>query len=316
MMVNLIKKKHIVVSMNIEMDPQLAELRRRQQERYQQHLAAQAAQKAEQEAAEAAKVKRQRQNFLQQKVSALMQKYSSYTHFDWAATKLQRFFRNRLQSRPRASEPVVNVFGNSYSFSVETQLYDAGEASFDTPEARSAFDAALQKQQNHLFFGSRDNQLSPEAAGLFLLACLCKGNHPDVGLLFGIFEESKIAHLFSLDLHEHPDLSRAIRLLNFLQNQDIPPPIFENLPPGTNLEKIMVSLVQDIQFQLEEIGKSQARHAETYWRPNPDDEVQCTNCQVPYLARNMHSAPGGSFLFCTTCAPLAGIFPQGFFADD
>jgi hypothetical protein len=297
------------------MDP-LAEARRRQQEKYEKHLAAQAAQKAEQEVAEAAKVKRQRQNFLQQKVSALMQKYSSYTHFDWAATKLQRFFRNRLQSRPSASELVVNVFGDSYPFSVATQLYHVGEAPFDAPEARSIYDAVLRKMQNHEHFGSRDNQLSPDDIILFLLACLCKDSQPDTGLLFGIFDDSIVAHLFSLNLHEHKELSRAIRLLNLLQNQGIPPPIFENLPIGTNLEEIMVSLVQDIQFQLEEIGKSQARLAETFWQPNPDDEVECTNCQVPYLVRDMHTTPHGSFLYCTTCAPLAGIFPQGFFPDD
>lgn len=289
------------------MDP-LAEIRRRQAERYQQHLAAQ-------EAQEAAKDKKQRQDSLRQKIEALAQKRLQYTHFDWAAIKLVRFFRKRIQPRPRSTEPVVRVFGDSYQFSLATHLYDAEEAPFDTPEARSAYDAFLQKQQNHVFFGSRDRQLSSEAVVLFLLACLCKGNQPDVGLLFGIFEESTIAHLFSLDLHEHPDLSRAIRLLNLLQNQGIPPPIFENLPP-CNLEEITMTLIQDIQFQLEEIGKSQARLAETYWRPDPNDEVQCTHCQKPYLVRDMHSHPNGSFLYCTNCAPLARIFPQGFFADD
>ena len=290
------------------MDP-AAEARRRQDEKYRQLQAAQ-------EAQEATKAKKQRQDALCQKVLALMKKRLRYTHFDWVATKLVSFFRKRIQSRPRSTEPVVNVFGDSYPFSVAMRLYDAREAPFDTPEARSAFDAALQKQQNHLFFGSRDRRLSPEAVVLFILACLCKDNQPDVGLLFGIFDDSIVTHLFSLDLHEHTELSRAIRLLNLLQNQGIPPPIFENFPPGTNLEEIMVSLIQDIQFQLEEIGKSQARLAETYWRPNPDDEVQCTNCQEPHLARNMHSAPRGSFLYCTTCAPLAGIFPNGFFQDD
>ncbi len=289
--------------------------RQRQEQRYQQHLAAQAAQKAAKEAEEAAKVKRQRQDAIRQKIEALAQRRLRYTHFDWAATKIVGFFRKRIQPCPRSTEPVVNVFGDSYPFSLATQLYDAGEEPFDTPEARSVYDAFLQKQQNHLFFGSRDRQLSPEAVVLFLLACLCKGSQPDVGLLFGIFEESTIAHLFSLNLHEHPDLSRAICLLNLLQNQGIPPSIFENLPP-CNLEEITVSLVQDIQFQLEEIGKSQARLQETFWRPNPDDEVECTNCQEHHLARDMHSHPNGSFLYCTTCAPLAGIFPQGFFNDD
>ena len=296
------------------MDP-LAEARRRQEQRYQQHLAAQSAQKASREAEEAAKVKKQRQDALRQRIEALAQKRLRYTHFDWAATKLVSFFRKRIQSRPRSSEPVVRIFGDSYPFSVATQLYNAEEAPFDTPEARSAYEAALRNQQNHIFFGSRDRQLSPEATVLFLLACLCKGSQPDVGLLFGIFEESTIAHLYSLNLHEHKELSRAICLLNLLQNQGIPPPIFENLPP-CNLEELAVSLVQDIQFQLEEIGKSQARLQETFWRPNPDDEVECTNCQEFNLARDMHSHPNGSFLYCTTCAPLAGIFPQGFFADD
>jgi hypothetical protein len=289
----------------------LAEARRRQEQRYKQHLAAQAAQ----EATEAAKAKKQQQDALRQKIEALAQKRLRYTHFDWAATKLVSFFRKRIQSRPRSTEPVVNVFGVSFPLSVAMRLYDAGEAPFDTPEARSAFDAALQKQQNHVFFGSRDNQLSPEAVALFLLACLCKGNKPDVGLLFGIFDDSIVTHLFSLDLHEHPDPSRAIRLLNLLQNQGIPQPIFENLPP-CNLEELTVSLIQDIQFQLEEIGKSQARLQETFWRPNPDDEVECTNCQELNVVRNMHSHPNGSFLFCTNCAPMAGIFPRGFFQDD
>jgi hypothetical protein len=290
--------------------------RQRQEQRYQQHLAAQAAQMAAKEAEEAAKVKRQRQDALRQRIEVLVQRRLRYTHFDWAATKLVSFFRKRIQSRPRLSEPVVSVYDVLYPFSVATQLYDEEESPFDSPEARLAYDAALRKQQNHIFFGSRDSQLSSEATVLFLLACLCKGSQPDVGLLFGIFEDSTIAHLYSLNLHDHPDLSRAICLLNLLQNQGIPPPIFENLPPGTNLEEITISLIQDIQFQLEEIGKSQARLQETFWRPNPDDEVECTNCQEPHLAQDMHSVPQGSFLYCTTCAPLAGIFPQGFFQDD
>jgi hypothetical protein len=289
--------------------------RQRQEQRYQQHLAAQAAQRDALEAEEATKVKKQRQDAIRQKIETLAQKRSRYTNFDWAVTKLVGFFRKQIQSRPRLSEPVVRVFGDSYQFSVATQLYDAGEDPFDNPEARSAYDAALQNQQNHLFFGSRDRQLSPEATVLFLLACLCKGNQPDVGLLFGIFEESTVVHLFSLNLHEHKELSRSICLLNLLQNQGIPHPIFENLPP-CNLEELTISLMQDIQFQLEEIAKSQARLQETFWRPNPDDEVECTNCQDPHLARNMHSAPRGSFLFCTACAPMAGIFPHGFFQDD
>jgi hypothetical protein len=297
------------------MDP-AALAKRRQEEKYQQHLAAQAAQRAAQEAAEAAKAAEQCRNALRQKIIELAWKRLRYTHFEWATVKLQSFFRKRIQSRSRAFEPVVTVFGNSYPFLDAMQLYDAEEAPFDAPQARSAFDAVSRKKDNYDHFGSRDYQLSPEAVVLFLLACLCKDNQPDVGLLFGIFDDSTIAHLFSLNLHEHPDLSRSIRLLNLLQNQGIPPPIFENFPQGTNLDEITITLIQDIQFQLEEIGKSQARLEETFLRPNPYDEVQCTNCQEPDLARNMHSAPRGSFLYCTNCAPLAGIFPQGFFADD
>lgn len=293
------------------MDP-LAEARRRREEKYQQHQAAQAAQ----EAAEAAKAAEQCRNALRQKIIELAWKRLRYTHFEWATVKLQSFFRKMLQSRPRASEPVVTVFGDSYPFSVATQRYDAGEAPFDSRAARSIYDTVSQKKDNYNYFGSRDNQLSSDAAVLFLLACLCKDNQPDVGLLFGIFDDSTIAHLFSLDLHEHPDLSRAIRLLNLLQNQGIPPPIFENLPPGTNLDEITISLIQDIPFQLEEIGKSQARLEETFSRPDPDDEVQCTNCQEPHLARDMLTTQHGSFLYCTTCAPMAGIFPHGFFQDD
>jgi len=289
------------------MDP-VAEARRRQQEKYQQ-------QKAALEAEEAAKVKKQQQDAIRQKIEAQAQKHLRYTHFDWAATRLQRFFRKRIQSRPRLSEPVVIVSKASYSFSVATQLYDAGEAPFDSRATRSIYDAVSRKKDNYDHFGSRDYQLSPEAACLFLLACLCKHNQPDVELLFGIFEESTIAHLISLDLHEHPDLSRSIRLLNLLQNQVIPPPIFENLPP-CNSEELTMTLEQDIQFQLEEIVKSQARLEETFSRPDPDDEVQCTSCQEPHLARDMHSAPRGSFLYCTNCAPRFGIFPQVFFHDD
>ena len=283
----------------------------RREEKYQQHLAAQAAQ----EATEAAKAAEQCRNALRQKIIELAWKRLRYTHFEWASVKLQSFFRKMLQSRPRASELAVTVFGDPYPFSVATQLYDAGEEPFDAPAARSIYDAFLRKMQNNAHFGSRDYKLSPDAAGLFLLTCLCKDNQPDVGLLFGIFDDSIVIPLFSLDLHEHPDLSRAIRLLNLLQTQGIPPPIFENLPP-LNLEEITISLIQDIQFQLQKIATSQACLEETFRRPNPDEPVQCTYCQEPHLARDMHSAPRGSFLYCTNCAPLAGIFPQGYFTDD
>ena len=279
-------------------------------------MAAQAAQRAALEAEEATKAKKQRQDAIRQKIEALAQKRLRYTHFDWAATKLVGFFRKRIQSRPRLSEPVVTVSGDSYLFSVATEIYDAREAPFDSPDARSIYDEFLRKMQNNAHFGSRDNQLFPEAAGLFLLACLCKDKHPDPVLLFGLLDDQIVMELISLNLHDHPKLSLAIRLMNLLKSQSIPPQLFENFPNGINLEDVTARIEQEIQSQLEIIGESQARLEDAYRQPNPNDEVQCTICQQSDLVRNMHSHPQGSLLFCIDCAPIVGIFPQGFFQDD
>lgn len=297
------------------MDP-FTEVRRRQEERYQQHLAAQTAEKAAREAADAAKAAQEARVVLRQKLLALSERRRKYTHFDWAATKLQQFVRKCRKLRQRASEPIVTVYGDSYQFSVATQMYNAEEAPFDTPQARSAYDAVLRRLQNAAFYGSSDNQLSPHDQVVFILLCLSKGMQPDPAILFGIFDSDVITQLLSLTLSEHPQLSRTIRLINLLLNGHVPAPIFENFPLGTNLEEFVEIFIHDIQFELEEIGKKQALLAETLWQPNPDDEIQCTNCQEHYLARDMHKQPHGSFFFCTNCAPLAGIFPQGFFPDD
>jgi hypothetical protein len=297
------------------MDP-FDKLRKIQEEKYQQHQAAQDAQKAAQEAAKAAEVKKQRQDAVRKKIADLEQKRLRYTHFDWAATRLQNFARNRLQSRSRASEPVVTVFGVSYPFSIATHLYDVGEEPFVSQEARSEYDAVLIKMQNHEQYVSRDNQLSPQAVVLFLLACFSKGNLPDPELLFGILDDQIVMELISINLHDHPKLSIAIRLMNLVQSQSIPPQLFENFPNGINLEEVTVSILQEIQSQLNIIGESQARFEEILYQPNPGDEILCTNCQQSDQARNMHRLPQGSLFFCTNCAPMVGIFPQGFFADD
>ena len=297
------------------MDP-LAKVRKLQEEKYQQHQAAQAAQKAAQEAAKSAEDKKQRQDAVRKKIADLEQKRSRYTHFDRAATRLQNFARKRIQSRSRVSEPVVTVFGVSYLFSIATHLYDAGEEPFDSQEAKSVYNASLIKMQNHEQYGSRDNQLSPQAIVFFLLACFSKGNQPDPELLFGLLDDQIVMELISLNLHDHPKLSIAIRLMNLLQSQSVPPQLFENFPNGINLEEVAVSIVQEIQSQLEIIGESQARLEDVYRQPNPNEEVQCTSCEQLDLPRNMHSLPQGSLLFCTNCAPMVGIFPQGFFQDD
>ena len=67
---------------------------------------------------------------------------------------------------------------------------------------------------------------------------------------------------------------------------------------------------QDIQFELEEIGKKQARLAEVHWQPNPGDEIQCTNCDNVEQAIRMFKRPRGSFYYCRSCAPMIGILPD------
>ena len=297
------------------MDP-FAEARRRQEEKYQQHLSAQAAKKAAQEDAEATKAAQDAHVVLRQKRLEFFKRRGKYTQFDWSATRLQQFVRKCRQSRQKVSEPIVTVCGDAYPFSVATQMYDAGEAPFDTPEAKSTYDAVLRRLQTSEFYGSPDNQLSPHDQVVFILLCLSKGMQPEPELLFGVFDADVISQLLSIDLSEYPQLSRTIRLINLILNGHVPAQIFEHLPLGTNLEEFIQIFIQDIQFELEEIGKKQDFLVETIRQPNPDDEIQCTNCQQHHLAKNMHKQPRGSFFFCTNCAPLAGIFPIGYFQDD
>ena len=298
------------------MDP-LAQARKRQEEKYKQYLATQAAEKASQDAFEAAKFKKQRLDALHQKFVALRHKRSRYTHFDWAATKLQGFFKKWLQSSPNKSEPIVNVFGVIYPISVATQLYDVEEEPFDTPEGRSAYDNVLKKIQNIEHFASRDNQLSPDDVVLFLLACLSNGMQPDPEILFGVFDADTITHLLSLNLRDYDRLSRMIRILNLILNGKVPDPIYEHFSLGTNLEEFVQTLIQDIIFELEEIGKSQARLVEAFWQPIPDDEIQCTNCENVCVVANMFKRPEGSFYYCHRCAPMVGILTDqnGYLSD-
>jgi hypothetical protein len=247
-----------------------------------------------------------------QKVLAIIEKYSSFTPLDWAAKSIQKL--SKCKKSP--SEKVVNVNGIEYPFSMATLMIDQGTAPFDEDRAISIYNQVLNKQQNAEHFLSHDFRLSPEDQVLFILSCASKRTQPDILLLVEFFNEVIINELLSLDLSENPELVRKIRTINFLLNGDLPDWIFKHFPAGTNLEEFVPTLIQDIQFELEVIGKKQARLVEVHWRPNPCDEIHCTNCQDLHLARNMHSHPNGSFLYCTTCAPLAGIFPNGFFADD
>jgi hypothetical protein len=315
--------------------------RKRQEERYQKHLleqeavqatqaakeateALQAAQRTAQEAAQeasqkAAQVALEAQAACRQKVLQTIRKYNGFTPIDWAATRLQRFLRTR-QSHPKLSEPsepVVVVDGVAYKFYSEAStLFDARAPPFDSPHGHSVYVAVLMKIQNSANFASPDNQLSVFHQVVFFLSCISRDIRPDVGLLFGVFELNVINQMMSLNLSDYPKLSRNIRLLNLLLNGQVPDWFFQHFPPGTNLEDFVDFFRQEVLSEMERIRSSQALLAETMWQPNPDDELQCTNCQQHHLAKNMHKQPRGSFFFCSNCAPLAGIFPLGYFEDD
>ena len=266
-----------------------------QAERYRRHLQAQAKQA------------------LRQKVLEIIEKYSGFTSFDWAAKSIQKLFK----CKKSLSERVVSVDGIEYPFSMVTSMINEGTAPFDEDHAIAIYNQVLRKQQNAEHFASPDLQLSPEHQVVFILSCASKGTQPDILLLIEFFNEITINQLLSLDLSENAELMRKIRMINFILNSDIPDWIFKHFPPGTNLEEFVPSLIQDIHFELEEIGKKQARLAEVLWQPNPGDEVQCTNCDTVQQARNMFKRPRGSFYYCRNCAPMIGILPDvpGYVSD-
>jgi len=276
----------------------------------------QASQKAVQEAAQkAAQVALEAHAALHRKFLRKIEKYKRFTRFDWAAARLQRFIRNR-QSRPRPSEPpepVVVVDDVAYKFySQASTLFDTQAPPFDSPRGKSAFIAVLMKIQSSANFASPDNKLSDFHQVVFLLSCIARNIRPDVYLLFGVFESDLIDQVLSLYLSDYPKLSKNIRLLNLLLNGQVPDWLFQNFPPGTDLEEFIDFFRQEVLSEMERIGSSQALLAETLWQPNPDDEIQCTNCQQANLAGRMFKRPQGSFYYCRQCAPMIGIFPDDF----
>jgi hypothetical protein len=259
-----------------------------QAERYRRHLQAQAEQAR------------------RQKVLAIIEKYNSFTPLDWAAKSIQKLSRHKHKSSKR----VVNVYGIKYPYSMATLMVDKGTAPFDEQHAISIYNQVLRKKQNAELFASPDLQLSPEHQVVFILSCASKGTQPDILLLIEFFDGLTINQLLSLDLSENPEIVRKIRMINFLLNSGVPDWIFKHFPIGTNFEEFVPTLIQDIHFELEEIGKRQARLAEVHRRPNPGDEIQCTNCDTVQQARNMFKRPLGSFYYCRSCAPMIGILPD------
>jgi len=259
-----------------------------QAERYHRHLQAQAEQAR------------------RQKVLAIIEKYNGFTPLDWAAKSIQKLSRHKQ----KPFERVVSVYGIEYPYSMATSMISQGTAPFDEQHAISIYNQVLRKQQNADDFSSADLQLSPEHQVDFILSSSSKGTQPDIILLIEFFDEETINQLLSIDLSENPALVRKIRMINFLLNGDIPDWIFKHLPTGTNLEKFVPTLIQDIHFELEEIGKRQVRLAEVHWRPNPNDEVQCENCDTVQQAIRMFKRPRGSFYYCSSCAPMIGILPD------
>jgi len=273
----------------------MEQLKNIQAERYRRHL---------QEQAEKAR---------RQKVFAIIEKYSAFTPFDWAAKSIQKLSRRKQ----KPSERVASVDGIEYPLKMATSMIDQGTAPFDEDYAIAIYNQVLRKQQNAEHFASPDLKLSPEHQVIFILSCSSKRTQPDILLLIEFFEETTINQLLSLDLSENPEMVRKIRMINFLLNDNIPDWIFKHFPAGTNLEEFVPTLIQDIHFELEEIGKRQARLAEVLWRPNPGDEVQCTNCDTVEQAIRMFKRPQGSFYYCRSCAPMIGILPDepGYVSD-
>jgi len=266
-----------------------------QAERYRRHLQAQAKQAC------------------LQKVLAIIEKYSVFTPLDWAAKSIQKLSKYKKS----LFERVVCVDGIEYPFSMATSMIDEGTAPFDEQHAISIYNQVLRKQQNAEHFSSPDLKLTPHDQVIFFISCASKRTQPDILLLIEFFNEVIINQLLSLDLSENPELVTKIRNLNFLLNGEIPDWIFKHFQVGTNLEEFVPSLIQDIHFELEEIGKKQARLVEVHWQPNPGDEIQCTNCDTMQQARNMFKRPRGSFYYCRNCAPMIGILPDepGYVSD-
>jgi hypothetical protein len=259
-----------------------------QAERYRRHLQAQAEQAR------------------RQKVLAIIEKYNGFTPLDWAAKSIQKLSKYKKS----LSERVVGVDGIEYPFSMATSMIDEGTTPFDEQHAISIYNQVLRKQQNAEHFSSPDLKLTPHDQVIFILSCSSKRTQPDILLLIEFFDGLTINQLLSLELSENPEIVRKIRMINFILNSGVPDWVFKHFPIGTNLEEFVPMLIQDIHFELEEIGKRQARLAEVHRRPNPGDDVQCTNCDTVQQARNMFKRPLGSFYYCRNCAPMIGILPD------
>ena len=244
-----------------------------------------------------------------------MRKYKGFSLFDWAATRIQRFFRIRQKrlKTSKQSEPIVFVGGEPYMFYSEaSQLFDEQAPPFDSPRGQSEYISMLMKIQNSANFASPDNLLSGFHQVVFFLSCISREIRPDVGLLFGVFDFDIVNQMLSLNLLDYPKLSRNIKLLNLLFNGQVPAYIFQHFPPGTNLEEFVDFFRQEVFSEMERVGSSQALLAETLWQPNQDDEIQCDNCPVINQVRNMFKLPQGRFYYCRRCAPMIGIFPDDF----
>ena len=273
----------------------MEQIRNIQAEKYRRHLEEQAKQ---------ARLK---------KILAIIEKYSCFTPLDWAAKSIQKLSNYKKKN----SERIVSVDGIDYPFSMVTSMIDEGTAPFNEDYAITIYNQVLKTQQNVEHFLSHDFRLSPEDQVLFILSCVSKKTQPDIFLLVEFFNEVIINELLSLELSENPEIVRKIRTLNFLLNREIPEWTFKHFTSETNLEEFVPTLIQDIQFELEVIGKKQARLVEVHWRPNPSDEIQCTNCDCTGEARSMFKRPQGSFYYCRSCAPMIGILPDdaGYLSD-
>ena len=241
-----------------------------------------------------------------QKVLAIIEKYNGFTPLDWAAKSIQKLSKYKKS----LSERVVSVYGIEYPYSMATLMINQETAPFDEQHAISIYNQVHRNKQNAESFASPDLKLTLHDQVLFILSSSSKGTQPDILLLIEFFDEEVINQLLSLDLSENPELMRKIRMTNFLLNSGVPDWVFKHLPARTNLEEFVPTLIQDIQFELEEIGKRQTRLAEVHWQPNPGDEVQCTNCDTVQQAIRMFKRPRGSFYYCRSCAPMIGILPD------
>ena len=153
-----------------------------------------------------------------QKLLLNIEKYSCFTHLDWAAKSIQKL--SKCKKSP--SERVVMVDDIEYPFSMATSMIDEGTAPFDEDHAITIYNQVLNKQQNAEHFLSHDFRLSPEDQVLFILSCASKRTQPDILLLVEFFNEVIINELLSLELSENPEIVRKIRTINFLLNVDLP----------------------------------------------------------------------------------------------